>query len=152
MSPTDRSEPPAADPTTSPPAGPPTPTVTGPRAIVYVAAEGLPDAYVANVNEIELRVTQPESAVEAVILVPLAEARSWAADVYAAVTIAYRDHTGDPTALSDFELAAMPEPGRVVFESLADRWHQPDPDVVRLRAELGLDDGPGGSSSLGSTG
>ena len=81
MSPTDPTEPPIEPPAAAPPAGPPAPTVTGPRAIVYVAAEGLPDAWVANVNEIELRVTQPESAVEAVILVPLAEARSWAADV-----------------------------------------------------------------------
>ena len=92
-----------------------------------MAAEGLPDAYVANVNEIELRVTQPDSAVEAVILVPLAEARTWAADVYAAVTIAYREHTGDAGALSDFDLADLPDPGRVVFESLADRWHDDDP-------------------------
>lgn len=128
--------------------GPGSPT----KAIVYVTAEGLPDAWVANDREVEVRVTQPDSAVEAVIVVPLAEARSWAADVYAAVTIAYREHTGDPHALSDWELAAMPDPGRVVFESLADQWHQPDPEVLQLRAELGLDDGAGGSSSLGSTG
>ena len=92
------------------------------KAIIYVTAEGLPDAYVANRNEIELRVTPLDSAVEAVIVVPLNEARSWAADVYSAVTIAYRDHTDDPTALSDYELAAMPDPGRVVFEHLAERW------------------------------
>lgn len=128
-------------------------TAEGPvKAIVFVTAEGLLDAWVANENEVEVRVTQPDSAVEAVIVVPLAEARSWAADVYAAVTIAYREHTGDPHALSDWELAAMPDPGRVVFESLADRWHQPDPEVLQLRAELGLDDGAAGSSSLGSTG
>lgn len=82
----------------------------------------------------------------------LDEARSWAADVYAAVTIAHREHTGDPTALTDYELAAMPDPGRVVFESLANRWHEPDPAAARLRAGHGLDDGPDGSSSLGSTG
>ena len=128
-------------------------TAEGPvKAIVFLTAEGLPDAWVANEREVEVRVTQPDSAVEAVIVVPLAEARSWAADVYAAVTIAYREHTGDPAALSDWELAAMPDPGRVVFESLADRWHQADPEVLRLRAELGLDDGANGSSSLGSTG
>lgn len=149
MSPTEPFGPPAAESTTSPSAGLPAPTVTGPRAIVYVAAEGLPDAYVANVNEIELRVTQPESAVEAVILVPLAEARSWAADVYAAVTIAYREHTGDPSALSDFELADLPDPGRVVFESLADRWHQPVPSLDQLDAERRRGGGDP-SSSLGS--
>ena len=96
--------------------------------------------------------TQPESAVEAVIIVPLAEARSWAADVYAAVTIAYREATDDPTALTDYELAAMPDPGRVVFEHLAGRWHEPDPEILQLRAELGLDNAGPGCSSLGSTG
>ncbi len=130
----------------------PDPASNPTRAIVYVSAEGLPDAWVANEKEVEVRVTQPDSMVEAVIVVPLAEARSWAADVYAAVTIAYREHSGDPQALSDYELAAMPDPGRVVFESLAGRWHEPDPEVLRLRAELGLDDGANGSSSLGSSG
>ena len=92
------------------------------KAIIYVTAEGLPDAYVANANEIEVRVTQVDSAVEAVIVVPLAEARAWAADVYAAVTIAYREHTNDTEALTDHELAAMPDPGRLIFEHLAERW------------------------------
>ena len=101
---------------------PETPTANPTKAIVYITAEGLPDAYVANAKEIEVRVTQPESPVEAVIVVPLAEARAWASDVYAAVTIAYREHTDDPTALTDHELAAMPDPGRVVFEHLADCW------------------------------
>jgi hypothetical protein len=130
----------------------PDPASNPTRAIVYVSAEGLPDAWVANEKEVEVRVTQPDSVVEAVIVVPLAEARSWAADVYAAVTIAYREHSGDPHALSDYELANLPDPGRVVFESLAGRWHEPDPEVLRLRAELGLDDGANGSSSLGSSG
>jgi len=90
--------------------------------IVYVTAEGLPDAYVANAREIELRVTPLDSPVEAVIVVPLDEARAWAADVYAAVTIAYREHTDDATALTDHELAAMPDPGRLIFEHLAESW------------------------------
>lgn len=132
--------------TTTGPAGNPT------KAIVYVTAEGLPDAWASSHSEIELHVTEPGSAVEAVIVVPLAEARSWAADVYAAVTIAYREATDDPQAMSDFELATMPDPGRVVFHSLAGQWHQPDPEVLRLRAEWGLVDGAGGSSSLGSSG
>lgn len=142
------SEPDPNRPHEPPPDRPASPT----KAIVYVTAEGLPDAWVANDSEIEVHVTQPDSAVEAVIVVPLAEARSWAADVYAAVTIAYREHTGDPSALSDYELAAMPDPGRVVFHSLVGQWHQPDPDVLRLRAELGLVDGADGSSPLGSSG
>jgi hypothetical protein len=114
--------------------------------VIYVTAEGLPDAEVSyGGRDIELRITPPGSPVEAVIVVPLEEARVWAADVYAAVTIAHRDHTGDPTALTDDDLAALPDPGRVVVERLADRWH-PDHD-------LHGDDllgGGGCSSSLGS--
>lgn len=135
--------------TTNPATGP---AGNSTKAIVYVTAEGLPDAYAASHSEIELHVTQPDSAVEAVIVVPLAEARSWAADVYAAVTIAYREATGDPQALSDHELASMPDPGRVVFHSLAGRWHEPVPTLDELAAEWGLGDGASGSSSLDSTG
>lgn len=138
------------------PTPPPEPIADRPanptKAIIYVTAEGLPDAYAANDREIELRVTQPDSPVEAVIVVPLAEARSWAADVYAAVTIAYREHTEDPSAMSDFELATMPDPGRVVFHSLAGQWHEPVPSLDDLAVEWGLVDGAGGSSSLGSSG
>ena len=100
----------------------PAPAVNPNKAIIYVTADGVPDAYVANATEIEVRVTPVDSPVEAVIVVPLAEARAWAADVYAAVTIAYREHTDDPHALTDYELAAMPDPGRLVFEHLAERW------------------------------
>jgi len=127
---------------------PATHTAGPPKAIIYVTAEGLPDAWVANANEIEVHVTSPGSVVEAVIVVPLAEARSWAADVYAAVTIAYREHTDDPTALSDFELAAMPDPGRVVFESLAERWHD-DAPIPSLDDLLSSGDPSPSSSSLG---
>jgi len=136
--------------TTTPPPQPPAaerpanPT----KAIVYITAEGPPDAWVANANEIEVHVTQPESAVEAVIVVPITEARSWAADVYAAVTIAYREHTDDPSAMSDFELANLPDPGRVVFESLTERWHD-DAPVPSLDDLLGSDPSSSPSSSLG---
>lgn len=97
-----------------------TETSRGTRAVLYVAADGLPDAWVVNDREVEVHVTPPDSLVEAVIVVPLDEARAWAADVYAAVTIAHREHTGDPTALTDHDLAALPDPGRVVFHHLAE--------------------------------
>ena len=97
--------------------------MTTAQATIYVTAEGLPDAEVAyGGHHIELRITGPDSAVEAVIVVPIEDARAWAADVYAAVTIAYRDHTADPQALTDHELAALPDPGRVIFEHLAGTW------------------------------
>jgi len=125
-----------------------TPPANPTKAIIYVTAEGLPDAYAVSDREIELRVTQPDSPVEAVIVVTLAEARTWAADVYAAVTIAYREHTGDPGALTDFDLAGLPDPGGVVFENLAERWHEQPPTLDDLAAELdGLVDGDDGSGS-----
>ncbi len=36
------------------------------------------------------------------------QARSWAGEVFAAISAAYREATGDPHALSDAELAALP--------------------------------------------
>lgn len=106
-------EPAAAD-----PGDPPARTTT----ILFVTAEGLPDAWV-NGTDIEVNITGYNRPVEATIVVPLAEARAWAADVYAAVTIAYREHTGD--GMSDYELATMPDPGRLILERLAEHW-QPD--------------------------
>lgn len=92
--------------------------------VVFVTAEGTPDAWV-NGTDIEVNITGYGRPVEATIVIPLDDARAWAADLYAAVTIAYREHTGDPQAMSDHELAALPDPGRLVFERLAERW-QPD--------------------------
>lgn len=89
--------------------------------IIYVTATGPPDAWV-NGNELELRVTEPGSTVEATIVIPLDEARVWAADVYAAVTIAHREHSADPTALTDYDLAALPDPGRIIVDRFAETW------------------------------
>jgi hypothetical protein len=44
----------------------------------------------------------------ATLVLPMDEARSWAAALFAAVSVAYREATGDPHALSDEELAALP--------------------------------------------
>jgi hypothetical protein len=87
--------------------------------VVFVTAEGLPDAWV-NGNDVEVNITGYGRPVEATIMIPLDEARAWAADLYAAVTIACREHTGD--GLSDYELASMPDPGRLIFERLAEHW------------------------------
>jgi hypothetical protein len=35
-------------------------------------------------------------------------AREWAAELFAAVSVAYREVTGDPHAMSDFELQSLP--------------------------------------------
>jgi hypothetical protein len=85
-----------------------------PRATVLVTVEGQPDAY-RNGEAIELAITQPLSPVEATIVIPLAEAASWAAEVYVAVTVAYRDATG-----VDVELAPVPHSGRIITTRLTD--------------------------------
>ena len=103
---------------------PTTETTTDPltgsaKTIVFVTAEGLPDAWV-NGNEIELVITQPVSAVEATIVIPLADALGWAAEVYAAITLACHDHTGDRAALAEFQRAGVPHSGRLIFDRLTD--------------------------------
>ncbi len=103
--------------TPTPPAASVAPVRT--TTAVFVTAEGLPDAWV-NGDDIEINITGYDGPVEATIVIPLADARAWAADVYAAVTIADREHTGD--GMTDYELATMPDPGRLIFERLAGHW------------------------------
>jgi len=44
----------------------------------------------------------------AVLVVPTDQARQWAGDLFTAVTLAWREATGDPHALGDDELAHLP--------------------------------------------
>lgn len=44
----------------------------------------------------------------ATLVVPTADARQWAGELFAAISGAYREVTGDPHALSDDELAGLP--------------------------------------------
>lgn len=44
------------------------------------------------------------------LVLPVETARMWAGDLFGAVTVAHREATGDPHALSDLDLAAMPDP------------------------------------------
>jgi hypothetical protein len=43
----------------------------------------------------------------ATLVLPIDQAREWAAELFAAVSVAYREVTGDPHALTDHELAAL---------------------------------------------
>jgi hypothetical protein len=43
----------------------------------------------------------------ATLVVPVERAREWAGELFSAVSVAYREVTGDPHALSDDELAAL---------------------------------------------
>ena len=84
------------------------------RACVFVTVEGLPDAY-RNGECIEVAITPPLSPVDATIVIPLAEAAAWAAEVYTAVTVAYRDATG-----ADVDLAPVADSGRIITGRLTD--------------------------------
>ena len=44
------------------------------------------------------------------LVLPVEGARAWAGDLFGAVTTAHREATGDPHALSDAELADLPDP------------------------------------------
>lgn len=67
-------------------------------------------------------------------------ARSWAAELFDAVAVAHREATGDPHALSDLEVAFLPDPdaydpgpGQVVTEDEA------GPARVRLHAAIDIE-------------
>lgn len=42
------------------------------------------------------------------LVLPTGDARRWAGEAFAAISVAYREATGDPHALSEEELAALP--------------------------------------------
>lgn len=44
------------------------------------------------------------------LILPTDGARAWAGELFAAVTVAHREATGDPHALTDLELAELPDP------------------------------------------
>lgn len=44
------------------------------------------------------------------LTLPLDDARMWAGELFSAVTVAHRDATGDPYALTDEELAGLADP------------------------------------------
>lgn len=57
---------------------------------------------------IDLAVELSGPGLLATLVVPTAQAREWAAELFAAVSVAYREITGDPHALTDDELATLP--------------------------------------------
>lgn len=44
------------------------------------------------------------------LVLPVDGARAWAGELFGAVTVAHREATGDPHALTDAELAELPDP------------------------------------------
>lgn len=49
-----------------------------------------------------------DTVINCELQVPLERAREWAGELFGAVSVAYREATGDPHALSDQELALLP--------------------------------------------
>jgi hypothetical protein len=89
----------------------PTTTMTDTRVEVRVPVDA---TEVPNVFEDDwpdgssLAVEIAGPGVLATLVLPVADAREWAGELFAAVSVAYRELTGDPHALSDDELAALP--------------------------------------------
>ena len=55
----------------------------------------------------------------ATLVLPIQHAREWAAELFAAVSVAYREVTGDPHAMSDHELASLPPADRYLTNYVA---------------------------------
>ncbi len=58
----------------------------------------------------EIEVELIAHGVHVTMTLPIEGARAWAGELFAAVSVAYREATGDPHALSDDEFAALPDP------------------------------------------
>ena len=92
--------------------------------------------HVEPVEDLAVEVAGP--GVLATLVLPVGEARSWAGELFAAVAVAHREATGDPHALTDFELANLPpadgyDPGPgLLVEGDDDR-------PARLRFHLAVD-------------
>lgn len=71
--------------------------------LAYPAA-AWPDGRVA---DLDVELAGP--GVVAALTVPLAGARAWAGELFSAVSVAYWEVTGDPHALTDLELASLPD-------------------------------------------
>jgi hypothetical protein len=70
---------------------------------------------VPDVTDLAVEVAGPAGLLATLVL-PIGQARQWAGELFAAVSVAYREVTGDPYALTDHELASLPpadayEPG-----------------------------------------
>jgi hypothetical protein len=58
----------------------------------------------------ELEVEMIAHGVRVTMVLPVDGARAWAGELFGAVSVAYREATGDPHALSDDDLAALGDP------------------------------------------
>jgi hypothetical protein len=89
------------------------------------------------VDQLEVELAGP--GLLATLVLPIGDARSWAGELFTAVAVAYREATGDPYALTDFELATLPpadayDPGPGVLV------HGEDDDTpARVRFHVAVD-------------
>lgn len=133
------------------PAKPAHPAVAGPGPMelrLPVQAANTPVAYPDAGGWLALEVALSGGG-HANLVLATEQARRWAGDVFAAVSAAYREATGDPHALSDDEIAALPpadtyDPGPGLhFYSEGDR-----PAVVGFHVEVDIEGECLGSAHL----
>jgi hypothetical protein len=93
------------------------------------------------VDHLEVELAGP--GLLATLVVPVADARSWAGELFSAISVAYREATGDPHALSDFELASLGDPasiaaGEFTLTGLAATHWARCAELIERYADLGL--------------
>lgn len=86
------------------------PFVTRAELRIPIDATEAPNAYQdtwIDTDEMAVDLAGPAGLLATLVL-PTEAAREWAAELFAAISVAYRELTGDPHALTDDELAALP--------------------------------------------
>jgi len=87
---------------------PTAPTTAGPIELrLPIDGAEAPFAYPDTSGCLALEVALSPGGYASLVL-PTGDARRWAADAFAAISVAYAEATGDPHALSEEELASLP--------------------------------------------
>lgn len=82
----------------------------GPVEIRFPVETAVPPWAHARREVVEVEAVGPGGVVT--LELPIEDARAWSAEVFGVVSRAYREATGDPHALTDAELAELPDPNR----------------------------------------
>jgi hypothetical protein len=86
----------------------------------------------------QIAVDLTAAGVAVTLAVPIGAARCWAGELFSAISVAYREATGDPHALTDYELASLGDPD--AYDPGPGLLVQGDDDVpARVRFHVAVD-------------
>lgn len=107
----------------------------GPVEVRFPVETSVPPWAHARRDVVEVEAVGPGGVVT--LELPIEDARAWSAETFAAVSRAYREATGDPHALTDAELAELPDPNRYHrSRSTLVQGTQAEPAQVRFHIAL----------------